>query len=162
MRGTGRRVGPGLRRALVVAGVVLTLLLGAGLVSSMIWPVINDVSTGETPEYPELQPQILRYSPDLVVERSVEAVEGLERWTLGAVDREARRVEAVATTALFGFDDDVTITVRPHGAGSLVHVRSRSRVGRGDFGQNARNVRAFQGALEERLSLARPNSGETP
>lgn len=141
---------------------MLTLLFGAGLVASMIWPVINDVSTGETPEYPDVQPQVLRYSPDLVVERSVEAVEGLERWTLGAVDRGERRVEAVASTALFGFDDDVTITVREHGSGSLVHVRSRSRVGRGDFGQNARNIRAFQAALEERLSLARPNGGDTP
>ena len=64
------------------------------------------------------------------------------------------------TTRLLGFEDDVTVTVEAHGAGSLVNMRSRSRVGRGDFGQNARNIRELQSALESRLELARTATSE--
>ena len=53
----------------------------------------------------------------------------------------------------------ITIRIEAYGSGSLVHVLSRSFGGRGDFGQNARNIRQFQAALEEQLSLARPVGG---
>lgn len=144
-------IGRKVRRVLFGIGIGISLVL---LVSMMIWPVINDVSTGETPQYPDIQPQTLRFSPDLVVERAVETVDSLPRWQTIEVDRESRVITAVAETWLFGFKDDITITVELHGSGCLVHVRSKSRIGRGDFGQNARNIRLFQSSLEENLSLA--------
>lgn len=146
---TGRRV----RRAggLVLA-IVTTLLLG----SMLVWPVINDVATGTTPEYPDIQPQTLRFSPELVVERAVETVEQIPRWTVRDVDRDAGEIHAEAKSRLFGFTDDVTVTIEPSGAGCVVNVRSASRIGRGDFGQNARNIRLFQSSLEANLALATP------
>lgn len=140
-------------------GATVALALGTiGLIILVIWPPINDVATGQTPQYPEIQPQVLRYSPDLVLERAAETIESLPRWRVVEVDREERRVTAERTSRLFNFVDDVTVWVEPSGAGSIVNVRSHSRVGRGDLGQNARNIILFQRSLEENLRLARQES----
>ncbi len=55
------------------------------------------------------------------------------------------RLEATATSALFRFKDDVVLRVRPteDGKGSIVDMRSISRVGQSDIGVNAKRVRSF-------------------
>lgn len=54
------------------------------------------------------------------------------------------RVEATATSTFFRFKDDIVVRVRPApGGGSLVDMRSISRVGGSDVGMNARRIRAF-------------------
>lgn len=58
-------------------------------------------------------------------------------------------VEAVATTFWFGFEDDVVVRVRPQDGGSVVDVRSVSRVGQGDLGTNAARIRAFLDAFRD-------------
>lgn len=144
-----------LRRLGLVAGVTLAAVGGLLLIAMVSWPPITDVTTGSTPEYPDIQPQVLRYSPELVLARAVEAVESMSRWRLAAVEAERGQLQAVAEMPVLGWEQEVTIRVETYGAGSLVNVRSQSRGGRGDFGQNARNIRAFQQALEAKLSLAR-------
>ena len=148
---SSKSIGRKIRRTAFGVAVFVSFLF---LVSMMIWPVINEVSTGETPQYPDIQPQSLRFSPDLVLERAAETIDDLSRWETNTVDRESRVIRAEAATWLLGFTSDVTITVEPHGSGCIVQMRSRSRVGRGDFGQNARNIRRLQSSLEDNLSLA--------
>ena len=61
-------------------------------------------------------------------------------------------VEATATTRFFRFKDDVVVRVRPDPAsagGSIVDMRSISRVGVSDLGVNARRVRAYLNDLKE-------------
>jgi uncharacterized protein (DUF1499 family) len=53
------------------------------------------------------------------------------------------RLEATDTTLLFGFKDDIVVRITPHGNGSVVDVRSQSRIGGSDFGANASRVRAY-------------------
>jgi len=52
-------------------------------------------------------------------------------------------VEAVATTFWFGFKDDLVVRVKPAAEGSVVDVRSVSRVGRSDLGANAARIEKF-------------------
>jgi len=52
-------------------------------------------------------------------------------------------IEATATTFWFGFKDDVVVRIRPNGAGSVIDVRSVSRVGLSDLGANARRIGEF-------------------
>ncbi len=61
------------------------------------------------------------------------------------------RIEAVDRTLLLRLPDDVTVRVRPRADGARIDVRSASRIGKHDFGQNARRVRAY---LEEISNLA--------
>ena len=65
---------------------------------------------------------------------------------------EEGRIEAVATTLLYGFEDEVVIRIAPAEAGSVVDLRSRSRIGRGDLGANAARIRSFLEDLRERAA----------
>ena len=98
--------------------------------------------------YPDIQPLLLPGSPDQVfakVESAVRA-QGLE--VVAAVPQEGR-LEATDTTLFFGFKDDVVVRLRAEGGGTRVDVRSKSRVGLGDAGTNARRVRALLARIKQ-------------
>lgn len=69
----------------------------------------------------------------------------------------------VHQTSLIGFRDDVWLVVEPApadvngGAEKLrLHIESRSRLGKGDLGQNPRNIQALNQALVSRLIVKAP------
>ena len=64
---------------------------------------------------------------------------------------EKGEIQAVATTRIFRFKDDVTIAIGREGNVTTVNIRSRSRIGKGDLGANARRIRDFQARLTGRL-----------
>lgn len=100
--------------------------------------------------YPDVRPLIVRASPSAVFD----AAESLARdrgWQVVAADRAAGRIEAIATTRMMRFKDDVVIRLRVEGDRTRVDMRSKSRVGVGDLGTNARRIRAFLTALRERV-----------
>jgi uncharacterized protein (DUF1499 family) len=68
-------------------------------------------------------------------------------WEIVAVDVAAGIIEATATTTWFRFKDDVVIRISASGMDTTVDVRSKSRVGQGDMGANARRIRVFLEAL---------------
>ncbi|HEX2510893.1 MAG TPA: DUF1499 domain-containing protein [Microvirga sp.] len=61
------------------------------------------------------------------------------------------RVEAVDRTLLLRLPDDITVRIRPRADGTRIDVRSASRIGTHDLGQNAARIRAF---LDELSNLA--------
>jgi len=66
------------------------------------------------------------------------------------------RLEATETSAFFQFKDDVVLRVRPSdtGEGSIVDMRSVSRVGQSDLGMNAKRVRSFLADLTGTITAA--------
>jgi hypothetical protein len=58
-------------------------------------------------------------------------------------------IEAVASTPLMGFREDVSVRVRRAGNMVRVDMRSASRYGSRDFGTNARRIEAFFAQLAE-------------
>jgi hypothetical protein len=52
-------------------------------------------------------------------------------------------IEAVDTSLLFGFKDDVVIRIQQMENGALVDVRSMSRLGQSDLGVNAQRIRSL-------------------
>lgn len=64
-------------------------------------------------------------------------------WDIYHSDRDKGIIEAVATTFWFGFKDDIVIRITAKGDGSLVDLRSVSRVGRSDLGANAARILTF-------------------
>ena len=96
--------------------------------------------------YPDIGPVDLAQTPAAAFDRALSVARAMG-WTIVASDARTGRIEATATTAWFGFRDDVVIRVTPRGSGSRVDVRSHSRVGRGDLGANARRVRDFSARL---------------
>ena len=135
----------------LVLVLVGTVFLGTAAMLK-IWPAINIVETGRTPEYPDLLPRQYRASKDLVFDAALHAVSRLPRWTLVSSRPGQGEIRAEATTRLFRFVDDVVVRFTEQNGVTVVNVRSASRVGRGDLGQNARNVRAFFEALDSQLT----------
>ena len=68
-------------------------------------------------------------------------------WEITREDPNAGFIEAVDTTAIMGFKDDVVIRVRTNAEGSLVDLRSASRVGMSDLGANAARIERFADAF---------------
>ena len=64
-------------------------------------------------------------------------------WDVVSENAASGLIEATATTFWFGFRDDVAIRVRSEDDGTVVDLRSASRVGLHDLGANAKRIRAF-------------------
>jgi uncharacterized protein (DUF1499 family) len=97
---------------------------------------------------PELGPAMLPVSRAEAYERALGLARSMPAWTVTSADAAAGTIEAVATSRVFRFQDDIAIRVRPEpGGGSRVDVRSKSRDGKGDIGANAMRIRSFVDAL---------------
>lgn len=97
--------------------------------------------------YPFVRPIQTDLAPSEAFARSQRLAEDLG-WEVVAAEPAAGRLEATATTALYGFKDDVVVRIRPDGAGSRIDLRSVSRVGQSDLGANAARIAAFIEAFE--------------
>lgn len=97
--------------------------------------------------YPQVQPLISSVAATEILDRVVQVIEdmGME---IVDVDPAAGRVEATDTTFWFGFKDDVVVRVRAEGAGSVVDIRSVSRVGQSDLGKNAARISEILAGLK--------------
>ena len=82
--------------------------------------------------------------------RRAEALARERGWEIAKVDTAAGILEATDTTLFFRFKDDVVVRARPApGGGSLVDMRSISRVGGSDVGVNAKRIRDFLKDLQQ-------------
>jgi uncharacterized protein (DUF1499 family) len=136
---------------------LLKLLLLAGAVALVwaytAWPRINVVETGQTPEYPDLRPKMYAASPAKVAKAAETAIARLPGWTIVGSGSGAggHSIQAVARTRV-RLECEVSIRVRREAPWTYVTVRSQSRFGQADFGQNARTIRAFLDELDRVLS----------
>jgi uncharacterized protein (DUF1499 family) len=133
---------------------VIVLVVLGGVWAATAWPRLNDVETGRTPEYPDLQVRTYAAPPARVAEALKQALARLPRWRVVGSGQGpgGTALTAVHETRLFRFEDDVTVRIRQDPAGgTTVSVRSQSRVGKWDFGQNARNIRELLAALDAEL-----------
>jgi len=101
--------------------------------------------------FPDIAPVTTPLPPAEAFKRAIETAQGMSGWTIVDSDAARGRVEASERSLFYGFTDDVVIRVTANGAGSRIDVRSKSRQGRGDFGANARRVRAYLAALKQKL-----------
>jgi uncharacterized protein (DUF1499 family) len=75
-------------------------------------------------------------------------------WDVATADPVEGRLEATETRTLFRIKDDIVLRVRPteDGAGSVVDMRSVSRIGNSDLGANADRIRKFLADLAGTVS----------
>lgn len=160
----------------VLLGLILSLPvagLGAAFeIAARTMPPINDISTNTddppvfwftaTPSdypaqnagpqraaYPDVRPLELPLPVDEAFAAALDLVE--ERgWEVLSSDPEESQIEAIATSRLFGFEDEVAIRVTETETGARVNMRSRSRLGQIDRGANARRIETFLSDLETR------------
>lgn len=89
----------------------------------------------------------LAMPPTAAAAHVVAIAAGLPRWTHHG-SRE-RVIWLTRRTRLFRFTDDLLVLIEPTADGVTLLVRSASRLGKRDFGQNARNIAELRKALQE-------------
>lgn len=118
---------------------------------------VGDQSLGQVAReaYPDVRTLAVSTSPAQAF-AAAEREARLRGWTVVTADPAAGVIQATAETFWFGFKDDLAIRVRPAraGAGSLIDVRSTSRVGLSDLGTNAARIRAYLADISRRTSPA--------
>jgi uncharacterized protein (DUF1499 family) len=173
-----RRSGRGLLLGLL--GLVATLPVVAMAVqwdyAARHYPPINDISTdtddppifwdmpnpseypgGRTAElqhaaYPDMATLSLSFPPERAFALALEIARE-NGWEIVAEAPDEGRIEAVATSLLYGFKDEIVIRIEAaEGGGSVIDLRSRSRLGRIDRGVNAARIRAFLADLQARAA----------
>ena len=104
--------------------------------------------------YPDIAPLVLPGMPPAQAVAHAERAARAMGWDVVSVLPQEGRLEATDSTPLLGFKDDIVVRVREsaaesgQGPGSVVDVRSVSRVGLSDIGTNAKRIRAFMRELQ--------------
>ena len=107
------------------------------------------------PDHPDisLRTRIYAISPE-TVHNGIRKVIAAQR-TYGRAWKMTETIDEIrAEVFVLMFVDDLVVSMRRDGDGTRVDVRSQSRVGRGDFGENRRHVWQFLRSLDEEMKAA--------
>ncbi|MEY4575007.1 MAG: hypothetical protein RL251_1129 [Pseudomonadota bacterium] len=120
-----------------------------GLTPLQRWAVVHQKAYGDIRS-------VRSNEPVPMVIAKAERLAKARGWDVAVSLPEEGRFEATETSAFFQFKDDVVLRVRPSetGEGSIVDMRSVSRVGGSDLGMNAKRVRAFLADLTGTVTAA--------
>ncbi|HEX8701312.1 MAG TPA: DUF1499 domain-containing protein [Myxococcaceae bacterium] len=117
----------------------------------------NIAQTSPSAEDPRLRTRFYALSRETVWTMVQQLAGTQPGWTVISTDPAGGELKAEARTRLLKFVDDVTLHVRPaSGQRISVDMHSRSRVGKGDLGTNARRIGAFLSALDTALAPPKP------
>lgn len=104
------------------------------------------VSDLQAEAYPDIIPIELEMDAEAAFQRALTIANSFG-WKVESESPEQGLIEATDTTFWYGFKDDVIIRIRATETGSLVDIRSISRIGGSDLGKNASRIRAFRKKL---------------
>ena len=140
--------------------LMLAVFSGAGLAIVLFTPQFsrrlktglstNFAATSVSPEFPELKTRFYQASTNQVFSASVAAIQQLSDWTITRQSEGSGVILAEKKVVIFV--DDVAVKVRDDRGQTRVDVLSKSRIGKGDFGENRRHVAQFLKALDRELN----------
>ncbi len=96
---------------------------------------------------PRLRPIVLPIPPAEALLQVAQMIANRKRWDVVSTEPETGTIRATHQTILWRFVDDVLIRCEPDPQGTRIQARSQSRIGKGDLGQNRRNLRDLTKAL---------------
>jgi uncharacterized protein (DUF1499 family) len=102
--------------------------------------------------YSDLSPVYSKKDPQTVFGIVVDAAKANPHWTVYKEDSVGFVLHGYERFGIFQFTDDFTVRVLTANDGSsIIDMRSKSRDGKGDFGINAKRIRAFLSALSSKI-----------
>lgn len=110
----------------------------------------NVAETRTNHPFPELELRCYRMAPSSLFTRIEHAVNALG-WEILDSDPKQYHLQAVIMTSLLKFKDDIDIHLNLAPCGTELHIRSSSRVGRGDLGANTRHILDLLTTLERQI-----------
>ena len=108
----------------------------------------------------QLRPPRVSGTPAEVADRIAAWVESQARWSLvnqKTLD-EGLEMNLIRVTPIMRFTDDITVILRNEKEGTRVKATSQSRVGKGDLGQNPRNLKELVNFLLQSGQIVDPNA----
>ncbi len=106
----------------------------------------RNVADTRPPTHDDLGPLTLPGSDVAAAAATVrQAAAMLSNWAVVEVGPDSMHL--TRKTRVMGYTDDVRLFLKPVPGGVQVHAESRSRVGKGDLGQNRRNILELWRAL---------------
>lgn len=121
---------------------------------------MNVASISPGAEDPSLRPLVADVDVNALTDRVTDWATEHANWTVvgealkDSVDGQPDtvRVELVRTTRILRFKDDIVVKLRRMDDGSTeMTATSQSRLGKGDLGQNARNLRQLRQGVSDSL-----------
>ncbi|MBD3609157.1 MAG: DUF1499 domain-containing protein [Gammaproteobacteria bacterium] len=103
--------------------------------------------------YPELKPLYLSMDTEQAFPLASVVARDMG-WEIVAENNEELQIEAVDSSLLFGFKDNVVIRLQDVDGKTQVDVRSHSRLGKIDRGANAKRIKAYLLMLGKRVSAS--------
>jgi uncharacterized protein (DUF1499 family) len=104
--------------------------------------------------YPEIQPMMVDLEAVQAYQMALRIAKELGWRIVDANPPNLRgdgvaHIDATDRSPVFAFVDDIAIRIRPLANQTRIDIRSVSRIGRHDFGANARRIRKFIAAVQE-------------
>ena len=146
--------------SVIIAGIVLTILTIICLQVddwSRDWTQ-NTSETDPAAKDIDMQPIATSLSTTDFAELVVVAMKDIPRWKLmdQTVDGNDRtKLDFVHSTFLMRYKDDIAVEIVKTVTGSTLYAKSQSRVGKGDLGQNPRNIKELIFNVREKLKNAK-------
>jgi uncharacterized protein (DUF1499 family) len=117
--------------------------------------------------YSDIEPDLTDSSPQEAYEAALKVI-AKRKWAIvnerppqGAGSRDGH-IEAIARTLILGFREDVAVRVRATPDGARIDIRSASRYGLHDLGENAARVSALISDIDDVLAAPQPEKKEPP
>ena len=101
--------------------------------------------------YPDLVPLSSTLGAEKAFREALAVAKAMPGWSIIDADSSAGRIEASEQSRWFRFVDDIVIRIVGDERGSRIDMRSTSRQGTSDYGVNAARIRAYMGALRQRI-----------
>ncbi|MDE0866385.1 MAG: DUF1499 domain-containing protein [Rubripirellula sp.] len=147
------RTGKRLRRPLFYISITMTAIIMLSVFFRIdSWK--RDLTTNHARLASTAADEILR--PPLLPSSTAEVADQIAAWaeTQGKWKMVSRanveggvEVKLTRTTGIMRFTDDIQVILQPEGDGTRMEAESQSRVGKGDLGQNPRNLKELVGHL---------------
>lgn len=132
-------------------GLFAVLCWGAITALPVMGQTLDDSPLADCPETPNCVHEVYAYDtlPSELADATEQALRSLSPLSLERGTIDTHEMRAVYRAGFF--KDDVDISIVYNDSGSLLYIRSASRVGHSDLGVNKRRVRRIMKALNEGL-----------
>lgn len=146
--------------SVIIAGVVLTILTIICLQVddwSRDWTQ-NTSETDPAAKDVDMRPVATGLSTPEFAELVIAAMKDIPRWKLmdQTSDGDDRiKLDFVHSTFLMRYKDDIAVEIVKTETGSTLYAKSQSRIGKGDLGQNPRNIKELISKVREKLKKSK-------
>lgn len=111
-----------------------------GIVARLkLFLTFNQAEIDRSADLPELESPSFQESPEQLFNRLIDIVNSLG-WEVLQTDHKKNILQAVVTTPIWRFKDDMIISVISEDEGCYIYAHSRSRKGTGDLAANSHHL----------------------